>query len=45
MTLRKIHHVAYGCNDPRVIVNFYRDPLGIELSLAIDKDLVQCLKS
>lgn len=40
MTLRKIHHVAYRCNDAKETVNFYRDLLGMEFKLAIAEDQV-----
>ena len=35
MTLQRIHHVAYRCNDAKETVNFYRDLLGMEFKLAI----------
>lgn len=40
MTLRKIHLVAYRCNDAKDTVNWYRDLPGIAFKLAIAKDLV-----
>lgn len=40
MTLERIHHVAYRCNDAKETVNFYRDLLGMEFKLAIAEDKV-----
>jgi len=40
MTLQRIHHVAYRCNDAKETVNFYRDLLGMEFKLAIAEDKV-----
>lgn len=40
MSLKRIHHVAYRCNDARETVNFYRDLLGMEFKLAIAEDRV-----
>ncbi len=40
MTLKRIHHVAYRCNDACETMNFYRDHLGMEFKLAIAEDEV-----
>ena len=40
MSLKRIHHVAYRCNDARETVHFYRDVLGMAFKLAIAEDRV-----
>ena len=40
MNLKRIHHVAYRCNDARETVDFYRDVLGMEFQLAFAEDTV-----
>ncbi len=40
MPLKRIHHVAYRCNDAMETVNFYRDVLGMEFTLAFAEDTV-----
>lgn len=40
MTIRKIHHVAYRCNDAKETVEWYRRNLGMKLVLAIAEDQV-----
>ncbi|MFK7914603.1 MAG: VOC family protein [Pseudomonadales bacterium] len=40
MSLKRIHHVAYRCNDTKETVNFYRDMLDMEFQLAIAEDQV-----
>ncbi len=40
MTLQRIHHVAYRCNDAKETVDFYRDLLGMEFKLAIAENKV-----
>ncbi len=40
MTLKRIHHVAYRCNDASETMNFYRHHLGMEFKLAIAEDQV-----
>lgn len=40
MTLKRIHHVAYRCNDAYETMNFYRNHLGMEFKLAIAEDRV-----
>lgn len=40
MSLKRIHHVAYRCNDAKETVTFYRDLLGMDFKLAIAEDHV-----
>lgn len=40
MTIRRIHHVAYRCNDAKETVDFYRDLLGMDFKLAIAEQRV-----
>jgi catechol 2,3-dioxygenase-like lactoylglutathione lyase family enzyme len=40
MSLQRIHHVAYRCNDARETVEFYRDLLEMDFKLAIAEDRV-----
>ena len=40
MQIRRIHHVAYRCNDTRETVEFYRRVLNMQLVLAIAEDEV-----
>ena len=40
MKIRRIHHVAYRCNDARETVNFYRDTLGMDFQLAFAENEV-----
>ena len=40
MSLKRIHHVAYRCNDTKETVNFYRDMLGMKFQLALAEDQV-----
>jgi len=40
MQIKKIHHVAYRCNDAKETVAFYRDVLNMDLVLAISEDQV-----
>ena len=40
MSLKRIHHVAYRCNDAQETVHFYRDVLGMKFKLAIAEDRV-----
>ena len=37
---QRIHHVAYSCNDARETVEFYRDMLGMEFTVAFAEDRV-----
>ena len=45
MNIRKIHHVAYRCNDARETVAFYKSVLNMDLVLAIAEDLVPSTKA
>jgi len=38
--ITRIHHVAYRCNDARETVDFYRDVLGMEFTVAFAEDRV-----
>ncbi len=40
MTLKRIHHVAYRCNDAKETVTFYRDVVGMAFKLAIAENEV-----
>ena len=40
MSIKRIHHVAYRCNDAKETVDFYRDVLGMAFKLAIAEDMV-----
>lgn len=40
MTIQRIHHVAYRCNDAKETVHFYREVLGMDFKLAIAEDTV-----
>jgi catechol 2,3-dioxygenase-like lactoylglutathione lyase family enzyme len=40
VTIRKIHHVAYRCNDAKETVAWYEKNLGMKLVLAIAEDQV-----
>ncbi|MEM9744328.1 MAG: VOC family protein [Pseudomonadota bacterium] len=40
MTIRRIDHVAYRCNEAKETVHFYRDVLGMDFKLAIAEDRV-----
>ena len=40
MNIRKIHHVAYRCNDAKQTVEWYQKNLGMKLVLAIAEDQV-----
>ena len=40
MEIKRIHHVAYRCNDARETVEFYRDVLGMRFELAFAEDKV-----
>ena len=45
MNLKRIHHVAYRCNDAKETVDFYRDMLGMEFQLAFAEDAVPSTKA
>ena len=40
MSLKRIHHVAYRCNDAKETVEFYQNLLGMDFVLAIAEDKV-----
>ncbi len=40
MEIKKIHHVAYRCNDAKETVEFYRQVLDMDLVMAISEDEV-----
>ncbi len=40
MNIRKIHHVAYRCNDAKETVEFYKSIMNMDLVLAISEDQV-----
>jgi catechol 2,3-dioxygenase-like lactoylglutathione lyase family enzyme len=42
--IRRIHHVAYRCNDALETVNFYRDVLGMQFTMAFSEDRVPSTK-
>ncbi|KGJ98082.1 VOC family protein [Thalassotalea sp. ND16A] len=45
MAIKRIHHVAYRCNDAKETVEFYRDLLGMEFQLAIAENEVPSTKA
>ena len=40
MAIKRIHHVAYRCNDAKETVEFYRDTLGMAFEVAFSEDHV-----
>ena len=40
MAIKRIHHVAYRCNDAKETVAFYRDTLGMAFEVAFSEDKV-----
>ena len=44
MTIQRIHHVAYRCNDAKETVAFYQNVLDMDFQLAIAEDLVPSTK-
>ena len=44
MNIKRIHHVAYRCNDARETVEFYQRVLGMDSQLAIAEDQVPSTK-
>ena len=38
--IRKIHHVAYRCRDAAETVEFYREVLGMDFTIAFAEDFV-----
>lgn len=45
MTIQRIHHVAYRCNDAKETVEFYQRVLGMDFLLAIAEDRVPSTKA
>ena len=45
MSIQRIHHVAYRCNDAKQTVEFYRDIVGMEFLLAIAENEVPSTKA
>ena len=45
MSLKRIHHVAYRCNDARETVEFYQNLLDMDFVLAIAEDRVPSTKA
>jgi catechol 2,3-dioxygenase-like lactoylglutathione lyase family enzyme len=45
MSLKRIHHVAYRCNDAKETVEFYQQVLGMDFVLAIAEDRVPSTKA
>ena len=44
MNIKRIHHVAYRCNDARETVEFYQRVLGMDFQLAIAENQVPSTK-
>jgi catechol 2,3-dioxygenase-like lactoylglutathione lyase family enzyme len=44
MNIKRIHHVAYRCRDARETVEFYRNVLGMEFTMAFSEDRVPSTK-
>ncbi len=42
--IKRIHHVAYRCHDAAQTVQFYRDVLGMEFTMAFSEDRVPSTK-
>ena len=40
MNIKRIHHVAYRCNNAKETVEFYQRVMGMDFQLAIAEDLV-----
>ena len=45
MNIKRIHHVAYRCNNAKETVEFYQRVLGMEFKLAIAEDQVPSTKA
>ncbi|MEZ5500026.1 MAG: VOC family protein [Steroidobacteraceae bacterium] len=45
MALKRIHHVAYRCSDAKRTVEFYRDLLGMDFTMAFSEDYVPSTKA
>ena len=44
MELKRIHHVAYRCNDAKETVDFYQRVLNMEFTVAFAEDQVPSTK-
>jgi len=44
VNIKRLHHVAYRCNDAKETVEFYQKHLGMDFVLAIAEDLVPSTK-
>ena len=44
MNIKRIHHVAYRCNDAKETVDFYKRVLGMEFQIAFAEDRVPSTK-
>jgi catechol 2,3-dioxygenase-like lactoylglutathione lyase family enzyme len=44
MDITRIHHVAYRCNDAKETVEFYRDVMGMDFTMAFSEDRVPSTK-
>lgn len=42
--IQKIHHVAYRCNDAKETADWYKDMLGMDLTVSISEDKVPSTK-
>ena len=42
--IKRIHHVAYRCNDAKETVDFYQRVLGMEFQIAFAEDQVPSTK-
>ena len=45
MNIKRIHHVAYRCNDAKETVEFYQRVMGMDFQLAIAEDFVPSTKA
>ena len=45
MDIKRIHHVAYRCNDAKETVEFYQRVLGMDFQLAIAENEVPSTKA
>lgn len=44
MTIKRIHHVAYRCNDAKETADYYKSVLGMEYTMAFSEDRVPSTK-
>lgn len=42
--LKKLHHVAYRCEDARATAEFYTNVLGLKFAAAVNADIVDSIK-